>query len=144
VILARAIARQGKEQGMDPHHFDASDYTPADISPIPPATRESWFQRLGMRWKGAKEAHWWSPADNACGHAHRSGLRFDLDLGLEERRRRVFPGEDSGCKCYSIPIYTEHGRPVGKDRFERNIRIMILATGAIFVSVVLLVNKYGG
>ena len=107
-----------------------------DPSPIPPPTRETWFLRRGMIWRGAKEAHWWSPPDNACRHLHRAGQRFDLDMGLKEGVHRVFPGEDAGCKCYSIPIYVENGVAVGKDRFERNVTLATIGASAIILAVI--------
>lgn len=112
-------------------------YVPGDLPPIPPATRETWFIRRGLIWRGAKEAYWWSPADNICGHRHREGLRFDLNIGLQtERPQRVFPGGNWNCKCWSIPIYEENGVRVGKDRFNRNVSILTALIGAFIVSMV--------
>lgn len=118
------------------HNTDSSNFTPSDIEPIPAATREDWLQRRGMMWRGAKEAYWWMPGDAACGHEHRRGLRFDLDFGLKEGRDRVFPAQERGCRCWSIPIYEENGVRVGKDRFERNIWLLTIGTGAIICAAV--------
>lgn len=107
-----------------------------DPSPIPPPTHETWFLRRGMIWRGAKEAYWRSPPDDVCHHLHRAGQRFDLDMGLKEGVHRVFPGEDSGCKCFSDPIYVENGVPVGKDRFHRNVTLLAWATGAAILTVI--------
>ncbi len=63
-------------------------------------------------------------------------------MGLEiERLQRVFPGDDSDCRCRSLPIYEENGVRVGKDHFERNVTITTLLIGLAIVSMVIFFSR---